>query len=122
MLRNNKKSRRKERRVTAPGPRKVLFSLQAEVCKIMASPKRLEIIEALCSGEKTVNQLVEALGYPKANISQHLALFREKALVYTRRDGVSIHYRLANPKIARACGLMREVLLEQFQREQELLK
>ncbi len=102
--------------------KKMLFELHAQVCKIMANPKRLEIIQTLREEEKTVNDLVEELGYAKANISQHLALFREKGLVYTRREGVHIFYRLANPKIIQACDLMREVLLEQVESRRALVK
>ena len=51
------------------GKNKTLFELQAEVCKTLASPKRLEIISALKDGEKTVGELVDILGVPKANVS-----------------------------------------------------
>ena len=100
---------------------KTLFELQAEVCKTLASPKRLEIINALKEGEKTVGELVEILGVPKANVSQHLAVMRHKGILNSRRDGVNIYYRIANPKVVQACGLMREVLTEQMQEKSRLI-
>jgi ArsR family transcriptional regulator len=100
---------------------KTLFDLQAEVCKTLASPKRLEIINALKNGEKTVGELVEILGVPKANVSQHLAVMRHKGILNSRRDGVNIYYRIANPKVVEACGLMREVLTEQMQEKSRLI-
>ncbi len=90
---------------------KTLFELQSEVCKTLASAKRLEIINALKEGEKTVGELVDILGVPKANVSQHLSIMRQKGLIISRREGTTIYYRLASHKITEACSLMREVLL-----------
>ncbi|MCL4537783.1 MAG: metalloregulator ArsR/SmtB family transcription factor [Nitrospirae bacterium] len=89
-----------------------IYELQAEVCKILSSPKRIEIISALKDGEKTVTELVEILGTPKANVSQHLAVMRLKGILRSRRDGVNIYYSIANPKVIEACNLMKEVLNE----------
>ncbi len=100
---------------------KTLFELQSEVCKTLASPKRLEIINALKEGEKTVGELVDILGVPKANVSQHLAVMRHKGILKSRRDGVNIYYRISNPKVVQACVLMREVLTEQMQERSKLI-
>lgn len=91
---------------------KSIYELQAEVCKVLSSPKRIEIINALKGGEKTVTELVDILGTPKANVSQHLAVMRLKGILKSRRDGVNIYYKIANPKVIDACALMREVLSE----------
>src|SRR3990172_5071074 len=93
---------------------KTLFELQSDVCKTLASPKRLEILNALKEGEKTVSELVEILGVPKANVSQHLAVMRHKGILKSRREGVNIFYSVGNPKVIQACVLMREVLTEQM--------
>ncbi|MDP2689948.1 MAG: metalloregulator ArsR/SmtB family transcription factor, partial [Deltaproteobacteria bacterium] len=57
---------------------KEIFELQAEICKTLANPKRLEIISALKDGELSVGDLVERLGITKANVSQHLAVLRQR--------------------------------------------
>ena len=95
--------------------------MQSEVCKTLASPKRLEILNALKEGEKTVGELVEILGVPKANVSQHLAVMRLKGILKSRREGVSIYYRISNPKVTQACMLMREVLTEQMKERSKLI-
>lgn len=95
--------------------------MQADVCKTLASSKRLEIINALKEGEKTVGELVEILGVPKANVSQHLAVMRHKGILKSRREGVNIHYRIANDKVIQACILMREVLTEEMRERSELI-
>ncbi|UCE78254.1 MAG: winged helix-turn-helix transcriptional regulator [Nitrospiraceae bacterium] len=100
---------------------KTLFELQAEVCKTLASPKRLEIINTLKTGEKTVTDLVHILGVSKANVSQHLALMRHKGILSSRREGVNIYYRVANPKVIEACILMRDVLTEQMKEKSKLI-
>lgn len=101
---------------------KHIFSLQADICKTLGNPKRLEIIDALCDGELTVTELVKRLRIPKANVSQHLAILRSKRLVVTRRKGLNIYYSIANPKIIKACGMMREVLFEQLEESGRLAK
>ncbi len=93
-----------------------LYDLHAAVCKTFASPWRLRIVDALGDGERSVSELVVLLGIPKSNVSQHLAIMRDKGIVEHRREGGYAFYRLANPKILQACQLMREVLLDRFER------
>jgi len=92
---------------------KSIFEMQAEICKTLTNPKRIEILNTLGTEEKTVTELVARLGASKANVSQHLAVMRHKGILTTRREGVNIFYRVANPKVIAACTLMKEVLFEQ---------
>ena len=101
---------------------KEIFEMQAEICKTLANPKRLEIINALKDGELSVGDLVESLGITKANVSQHLAVLRQNRVVNTRRAGVNIFYRINNPKIIEACSLMKSVLLEQLEENERLAR
>jgi ArsR family transcriptional regulator len=93
---------------------KRIYELHAEVCQTFAHPKRIEILNLLRNGEKSVGQLVEEMGVAKANVSQHLSILRQRGAVTYRREGQTLYYRLTNPKIAQACDLMREVLLERL--------
>ena len=97
-----------------------LYELQAAICKTFANPLRIQIVETLGDGELTVSELVDRLGVSKSNVSQHLGIMREKGVVEYRREGGHVYYRIANPKMLQACKLMREVLLEQFERAGEL--
>ena len=92
---------------------KSIFEMQAEICKTLTNPKRIEILSVLKTDERTVTELVNSLGASKANVSQHLAVMRHKGILTTRRVGVNIYYRVANPKVIDACSLMKEVLFEQ---------
>lgn len=97
-----------------------LFRLQAEICKTMADSKRLMILHELRESEMSVGQLVSNLDLPQANVSQHLAILRERGIVTARREGTSVYYSLANPKIGQACDLVQEVLADQLARNQAL--
>ena len=99
---------------------KTLYELQSDVCKTLASPKRIEILSALREGEKTVSELVEILGVPKANVSQHLAVMRHKGILRSRREGINIYYSVSNRKVIDACLLMKEVLMDQMKEKGRL--
>ena len=96
------------------------YELHAAICKLLSHPKRLKILDLLAQGEQTVEELTQALRLPKANISQHLALLRQGNLVVARKRGVHVLYRLANPKILQAFGLMQELVLDQLAAMNEL--
>jgi ArsR family transcriptional regulator, virulence genes transcriptional regulator len=98
-----------------------LFELHAEVCKTLSNPMRLRIINELQDGEMTVGALAKRLGIRQAHLSQHLAVLRQRGVVKTRRDGPNIYYGISNPKIVKACSLIREVLLEQLQKDQSIV-
>lgn len=99
-----------------------LFELHADICKSLANPWRLRIIDALRHGERPVADLVRELGIPKANVSQHLAVLRAKGVVEGRRRGPYVYYRLVDQRIVRACALMREVLRARLRRVGDLAK
>ncbi|HEB34501.1 hypothetical protein LCGC14_0830860 [marine sediment metagenome] len=101
---------------------KRIYELHADVCKTLANAKRLEILNALRDKDMTVNELAERVGALKANISQHLAVMRQKGILASRRDGINIYYRIANPKVIQACDIMREVLFEQLKENEKLMK
>src|SRR4030067_417311 len=101
---------------------KHIYELHAEVCKTLANAKRIEIINLLRSGEKSVAWLLEKTGFLKANLSQHLSVLRQRGIVKNRKEGLTVYYRIANQKIVKACDLMREVLFEQVEERKETLK
>jgi ArsR family transcriptional regulator, virulence genes transcriptional regulator len=89
-----------------------LFSQQEEIFKVIANQKRLEIIQLLTHGELSVNEMVSMLGISQSNVSQHLSLLRQADLVATRKTGTTVHYRLNDPRIAKACSLIRQFLVD----------
>jgi len=79
--------------------KQALFDGFARVGKALASGRRMELLDVLANGERTVEGLARQLGLSVANASQHLQVLRQAGLVATRRDGNSIHYRLATAEV-----------------------
>jgi DNA-binding transcriptional ArsR family regulator len=93
-----------------------ITALQAEVLKTLASPRRLEIIHRLAEGPCEVGRLAEEIGASQPNISQHLAVLRAAGIVEAERDGREVRYRLTDPDVVVACGVMRGVLQRRLSR------
>jgi len=102
-------------------PEEELYWMQAEFCKGMAHPKRIQIIAMLKGGEKTVNELAKLTGIPQANMSQHLSVLRRLGLVVTRRDGTSVYYSISDSRIIEACELVRSCIGERLKKSQMAL-
>jgi len=90
--------------------------LQAEVLKSLANPRRLEILHVLARGPIEVGHLADAIGATQPNVSQHLAMLRAAGIVEAERDGREVRYRLADPDVMIACGIMRGVLERRLRR------
>ncbi len=95
-----------------------IFSLQSQVYKALANPKRLEIIHLLRDQELTVTQMLDMLDLPQANLSQHLMVLREFQIVKTRKDGKAVYYSLAHPNVISASDTLREMLIDQHRDEE----
>jgi DNA-binding transcriptional ArsR family regulator len=89
-----------------------LRELHARVCKAIADPKRLLIINLLRDGELSVGDICEELRVSQSNASQHLAMLRERDIVTSRRSGTTVYYALRSDKILQAIDLMREFVAE----------
>ncbi len=76
-----------------------LYGEFARIGKAMASPHRLEILEILAQGERTVESIAAETGLSIANTSRHLQQLRQAQLVLARREGLFVHYRLSGPEV-----------------------
>jgi len=86
-----------------------LYGQLARLGKALSSPHRLEMLELLAQGERTVESLAAEIGASLANASQHLQVLRQAALVESRKDGVFVHYRLADPDVFELSKVIRSV-------------
>lgn len=89
-----------------------LFDELAVVGKAFGSPKRLELVELLAQGERTVEALARAAGMGVSTVSAHLQVLKLANLVRTRREGTKVFYRLAGEDVARLYAAMRGVARE----------
>jgi rhodanese-related sulfurtransferase/DNA-binding MarR family transcriptional regulator len=76
-----------------------LYAEFARIGKSLASPHRLEILEVLAQGERTVESVATETGLSVANASRHLQQLRQAQLVLARREGLFVHYRLTGPEV-----------------------
>jgi rhodanese-related sulfurtransferase/DNA-binding transcriptional ArsR family regulator len=81
------------------GAKVALFDEFGRIGKALASGRRIELVDVLANGERTVEAVAGEVGLSMANTSQHLQVLRQAGLVATRREGTSIHYRLAGPEV-----------------------
>lgn len=95
--------------------------LQAEFCKGMAHPRRVCLLRALKSGEKSVSELAKLTKLPQANVSQHLSVLRQFGLLSTRREGSNIYYGISDHRIVEACELVRACISERLMKSQMVL-
>jgi len=90
-----------------------VFETQANLCRAMGAPARLEIVHALREGPKYVSDLARIIGLSQPTVSRHLAALRRIGILTAERQRIGVVYRIANPKIVAICDLMREVIAEQ---------
>lgn len=95
--------------ITPTGTKAQLYDAFASSGKALASGKRLELLDLLAQGERTVDALAKAAGMNLTTTSAHLQTLKQAGFVQTRREGVRIHYRLAGPDVAQLFALLRKV-------------
>ena len=78
-----------------------LYAQFARIGHAFSAPKRLELLDLLAQGEKTVEMLAEQTATPVKNTSAHLRVLRQARLVETRREGTHVHYRLGGEDVFR---------------------
>ena len=95
--------------ITTRGPKQALFEQFAMVAKTLGHAHRLELIEQLAQGERSVEILAARTGLSIANASQHLQHLRRAGLVATRREGKFVHYRLSDEAVLDLLGAVRRI-------------
>ncbi len=96
------------------------YEMHAYLCKALAHPVRLLIIDQLRDGPRPVGELAVALSLSQSNLSQHLGILRAKRLVGHRREGSNVYYQLRDPRLVQAFDLLREVLRDVLREEEWL--
>jgi rhodanese-related sulfurtransferase len=91
-----------------------LFDEFARAGKALASGRRIELLDVLANGERTVEALAREVGLSVANASQHLQILRQAGLVTGRRQGTSIFYRLAAPEVFQLWQALRTLAASQL--------
>jgi len=95
--------------MSSENPKRTLFARFAETAKALGHGRRLEILELLAQGERSVEALAERVGLSIANASQHLRLMHRTGLLASRRDGKRILYRLNDPSVLELTAALHRV-------------
>ncbi len=88
---------------------KSVYERNAEIYKLMANPKRLEILNILKTRATTLSELSRIVGASKTNISQHLAILKHLRLITLQKRTREAYYNIINPKIVEPCRIMRDL-------------
>src|ERR1700756_4305156 len=91
------------------GPKQTLFTQFAAVAKALAHAHRLELLEQLAQGERSVETVAQRTGLSVANASQHLQQMRRAGVAASRRDGKFVHYRLADESVLDLLAALRRL-------------
>ncbi len=97
-----------------------LLDMQVRICKALANPTRLRILDLLGKKSYTVSGLQKKLGIPLANVSVQLATLRAAGVVATQKKGKEVHCSLALPEVRFACHYIRQVLHAQVRNTKKL--
>ena len=96
--------------------------MKAELFRALAHPVRIRVLELLAGGERTVQDLQDALSLDQPVVSQHLAALRARDLVTARRDGTLAYYSLRSPLLADLLRVSRELLNHRLTESQTMLR
>jgi DNA-binding transcriptional ArsR family regulator len=99
----------------------LLYERQAALCKALAHPSRIQLIDLVSKGERACGDLQKQLGLSKANLSQHVSQLRQTGMIVTRRQGKQLYCSLAMPEVKEACQMIRNVLKLQLRNTNRLL-
>lgn len=98
-----------------------IATLKAELFKSLGHPVRIQVLEQLVSGERSVGSIADALNSDVSNLSQHLAVLRRAGVVTTRRDGTVIYYALSDPAMATILQTARTMIVDGLKDRADLL-
>jgi DNA-binding transcriptional ArsR family regulator len=99
----------------------LLYEMQAEICRALSHPVRLQILDLIAEKEMTSSDLLEILEIPKANLSQHLTVLKDAGILKMRREGQFQYLFLGLPRIKEACGIVRGCLSDRLQEQSEMV-
>ena len=98
-----------------------ISGLEADFCFALSDPTRLLLIYALAEGPHNVTELASELNLIQPTTWRHLKILRDRGLVYTVRQGTSVTYHLADPRLIQALDLLRTVMRERLEHRAGLM-
>jgi len=93
------------------------LAMIADRFKVLAEPMRLKILHAVWEDERTVGEIIDAVGGLQANVSKHLGMLQQAGLVTRRKDGLRVFYRIADPTVFDLCQVVCESLHDRLSQQ-----
>jgi DNA-binding transcriptional ArsR family regulator len=87
----------------SPKQMEKVFLKVAAYFNVLSEPARLRIMYAVCSGEKSVSEVVELCGSSQANVSRHLLALHKAGILLRRKEGVTVYYSIADNTTVEMC-------------------
>jgi len=100
----------------------IISKTHAEMCKVFSNQYRIQILNQLRHGGMSVGTLAKNLDLRQPLVSQHLAILRQKGVIIPHPEGVNTIYEISDPRIIKACDLMRDVMIEELEKATKLAK
>lgn len=108
--------------MSKPGPKQQLFAQLARAGKGIAHPSRLDLIEALAQGERSVEALSRNCGMAFSNVSHHLQILKDCGLAASRKEGLQVFYSLADPEIPALIASLRRIAERQLAEVERIVR
>jgi len=108
--------------MTKPSPKQQLFAQLARAGKGIAHSSRLELIEAMAQGEKSVEALSRSSGLAFSNVSHHLQILKDCGLAVSRKEGLQVYYRLADAEIPTMLSTLRRIAVRQLAEVERIVR
>jgi len=99
-----------------------MAQLKSDLFKSLGHPLRVQVLELLAGGERSVGSLAESLGAELSNLSQQLGVLRRAGVVATRREGNTIFYALRDPGVAEILAISKRMLIASLEDSHALLR
>ncbi len=99
-----------------------IYKLHAAVCKALGNPLRIQIIDLLQDNDLCFSEILGKTGGLKSSLSQHLSVMVSKGILDQRKEGQNVYFKLSSHKVAKACALMREVLMDYLKKHRTILE
>ena len=100
---------------------KPVYQAKAEFFKVLGHPARVQVLEVLRSGERSVNALVSEIGIESSHLSQQLGIMRRANIVQTRKEGSTVFYSVADRNLYDLLDVARRIITSSLAESQELL-
>jgi ArsR family transcriptional regulator len=96
-----------------------IYEAKAQIYKALGHPIRIQVVEMLAQGEKSVSEIVAQVGAKEANLSRHLGVLKSAGIIKARKEGLNVYYQLIMPCLVSMFSCVNSALVEkaEFHRE-----